>query len=136
MFAIVTPAVPPAFCVMFGTFTVLAHAPVEGEQVPPFGSAVFSLVPPVHHRGPLCAELAGSPFASPRPNDVRRHVPGVVNATVPNRENDALPPKRAALAESTAVASNGTEFDTSPLNLSTLKGTVKCTGAPAPCPVT
>src|SRR6266851_8944038 len=125
MFAIVTPAIPPAVCVMFGTFTVLAHAPVEGAQLPPFGSAVFSLLPPVHQRGPLNDELAGSPFASPRPNDVRRHTPGVLNVAVANRENDELPPNREAFAESTAVAANGVAFVTSPLNLSTLKGTVK-----------
>src|SRR5438876_842488 len=54
IFAIVTPAIPPAVCAMFGTCTVLAHAPVDGAQVPPFGSGVFSLLPPVHQRGPLC----------------------------------------------------------------------------------
>src|SRR3989475_13016117 len=100
---------------MFGTCTVLAPAPVDGEQVPPFGSGVFSLLPPVHHRGPLCAELAGSPFASPRPKDVRRHVPGVVNGAVPKRGKDELPPNRAASAEPTAVASNGPGFVTSRL---------------------
>src|SRR2546428_6779950 len=135
MFAIVTPAIAPAVCVMLGTLKVLAHAPVEGAQLPPFGFAVFSVFPPVHHRGPLKDELAGSPFASPRPNDVRRHVPGVLNVAVANREKDELPPNRTAFAASTAVASNGTEFVTSPLCPSTIKGTVKCTGAPAPCPV-
>src|SRR5712691_9554036 len=99
MFAIVTPAIPPAVCAMFGTFTVLAHAPVEGVQLPPFGFTVFSWFPPVHHRGPLNDEFAGSPFASPRPYDVRRHVPGVVSVAVANRENDLFPPKRAAFAE-------------------------------------
>src|SRR6266566_2240301 len=135
MFAIVTPAIPPAVCAMFGTLKVLAHAPVDGAHVPPFGFTVFSWFPPVHHRGPLKDELAGSPFASPRPYDVRRHVPGVVNVAVAKREKDELPPNRAAFAASTAVASNGVAFVTSPLNLSTIKGTVKCTGAPAPCPV-
>src|SRR5438477_6368865 len=53
MFAIVTPVIAPAVCVMFGTFAVLLQTPADGAQLPPLGFGVFSLVPPVHHRGPL-----------------------------------------------------------------------------------
>src|SRR6266566_1258726 len=113
MFAIVTPAIWPAVRVMSGTLLPEAHPPEEGAQLPPFGLAVFSFAPPVHQRGPLCAELAGLELASPRPNDVSRHVPGVDSVTLPNNANDGFPPKRADFAESIAVASKGVEFVTS-----------------------
>src|SRR6267142_1343033 len=120
---------------MLGTLTVRLQPPFAGAQLPPLGFAVVSLPVPSHRRGPLWPELAGSPLASPRPHDSSLHVPDVDNVTCPNREKELLPPKRADFAESMAVASNGVELVTSLLNLSTISGTVNCTGAPAPCPV-
>src|SRR6266850_2417763 len=69
-----TPASLPELRVRFGC----THAPLAGVHTSSFGSVVFSFGAPVHQRGPFWAELGGSLFASARPHDAVRHVPGAV----------------------------------------------------------
>ena len=105
-----TPAICPAVSLTLvtslGIESTRPQSPDDTGQFPPVGLGVFSFVPPAHHRGPLYVEPAGIPLASARPQRFVLNVPGSVKVTCPKSENVLLPPNRAALAESTAVASN------------------------------
>src|SRR5438445_2029060 len=61
----VTPAIDPALRLK----SACTHPPLAGVHTSSFGFGVFSFAAPVHHRGPDCAELEGSPLMSARPHD-------------------------------------------------------------------
>src|SRR4249920_3795071 len=80
------------------------HAPVDGAQFAPLGFGVFSFVPPVHQRGPLNAEFAGSALASPRPGPVENHTGAMVTVVLPYSEYVESPPYRVDFDVVIAVA--------------------------------
>ena len=75
----VTPAIDPALRLK----SACTHPPLAGVHTSSFGFGVFSFAAPVHHRGPDCAELEGSPLMSARPHDATRHVPASVTPVLP-----------------------------------------------------
>src|SRR5882762_3710057 len=93
---------PLAVRAMLGTRRVSPHGPTEGTQLPPCGLGTSN--PDTHQVGPLNPELDGTPLASARPHDATRNTFGRLSVALPNNANRDVAPKRAAWAESSAVA--------------------------------